>query len=347
MASTLPAVERVKLGSQGLEVSKQGLGCMGMSAFYGPPKPEQEMIDLIHHAVDIGVTFLDTSDAYGPHMNEVLIGKAIKGIRDKVQIATKFGIFTDPVTKARGINNKPEYIRQCVEGSLKRLDIDSIDLYYVHRVDKEVPIEITIGVLKEYVEKGKIKYLGLSEASSSDIRRAHAVHPITAVQMELSLWSRDVEEDVIPTCRELGIGIVPYSPLGRGFFSGVQVQTLPDGDFRKLFVPRLQPENLEKNQVFFQRLVEMGKKYGGTPGQIALAWVQHQGVDVVPIPGTTKVKNLEENVGALGFKLSKEDLAEIEAAVPVEQVAGDRYPEASMQLTWRYTHSAPLSSWKA
>ncbi|KAL3691728.1 hypothetical protein R1sor_005379 [Riccia sorocarpa] len=347
MASALPVVERVKLGSQGLEVSKQGLGCMGMSAFYGPPKPEQEMIDLIHHAVDIGVTFLDTSDAYGPHTNEVLIGKAIKGIRDKVQVATKFGISHDPITKTRAINNKPEYIRQCVEGSLKRLDIDSIDLYYVHRVDKEVPIEITIGVLKEYVEQGKIKYLGLSETSSSDIRRAHAVHPITAVQLEWSLWSRDVEEDVIPTCRELGIGLVPYSPLGRGFFSGVQVQTLADCDFRKLFVPRLQPENLEKNQVFFHRLVEVGKKYGRTPGQIALAWVQHQGADVVPIPGTTKVKNLEENVGALGFKLSKEDLAEIEGAVPIDEVAGDRYPEAGMQLTWRYTHSAPLSSWKA
>ncbi|CAM6093052.1 unnamed protein product [Calypogeia fissa] len=341
---TLPVVPRVKLGSCGLEVSQQGLGVMGMSAFYGPPKPEEEMIKVIHHAIDLGITLFDTAEIYGPHTNEVLLGKALKGIpREKVQIATKFGIYVE--NGQRVYKAHPEQVRESVEGSLKRLDVDYIDLYYQHRVDSKTPIEITVGELKKLVEEGKVKYLGLSEASSSDIRRAHAVHPITAVQLEWSLWSRDVEEDVVKTCRELGIGIVPYSPLGRGFFSGLKVSELGDGDFRK-FMPRFQAENLEKNQAFYERLVAIGNKKNATAGQIALAWVQHQGKDVVPIPGTTKVKNLEENIGALAVQLSKEELKEIEDAVPQEDVAGSRYPEESMKTTWRFNNSPPISDWK-
>ncbi|XVF84497.1 hypothetical protein PTKIN_Ptkin17bG0041500 [Pterospermum kingtungense] len=230
-----PKAGRIKLGSQGLEVSAQGLGCMGMSAFYGPPKPEADMIALIHHAINSGVTHLDTSDVYGPHTNEILLGKALKdGVRDRVELATKFGIdYTDGRREIRG---DPAYVRAACEGSLKRLGVDCIDLYYQHRIDTRVPIEVTIGELKKLVEEGKIKYIGLSEASASTIRRAHAVHPITAVQLEWSLWSRDVEAEIIPTCRELGIGIVAYSPLGRGFFSSGPkvVETLSDNDFRKV-----------------------------------------------------------------------------------------------------------------
>nr|P49249.1 RecName: Full=IN2-2 protein [Zea mays]CAA41448.1 In2-2 [Zea mays] len=254
MAAALVSVPRIKLGSQGLEVSAQGLGCMGMSAFYGPPKPESEMIKLIHHAVDAGVTFLDTSDVYGPHTNEVLLGKALQGgVREKVELATKFGVsFADG---KREIHGDPAYVRTACEGSFKRLGVDCIDLYYQHRIDKRVPIEVTIGELKKLVEEGKIKYIGLSEASASTIRRAHAVHPITAVQLEWSLWSRDAEEDIIPTCRELGIGIVAYSPLGRGFFSsGAKlVDSLSEQDFRK-HMPRFQPENLDKNAQIFERV---------------------------------------------------------------------------------------------
>ncbi|CAL5032944.1 unnamed protein product [Urochloa decumbens] len=234
-ASTVTAVPRIKLGSQGLEVSAQGLGCMGMSAFYGPPKPESDMIKLIHHAVAAGVTFLDTSDKYGPHTNEILIGKALQsGEREKVELATKFGITS--IDGKHAVRRDPAYVRAASEGSLKRLGVDCIDLYYLHRIDKKVPIEITIGELKKHVEEGKIKYIGLSEASASTIRRAHAVHPITAVQLEWSLWTRDVEEDVIPTCRELGIGIVAYSPLGRGFFSsGAKlVDSMSEEDVRKV-----------------------------------------------------------------------------------------------------------------
>eukprot|EP01018_Ginkgo_biloba_P021659 Gb_01231 [translate_table: standard] len=331
----LPSVPRLCLGSQGFEVSAQGLGCMGMNAFYGPPKSEEEMIHLIRYAVSKGVTFLDTSDVYGPFTNEVLVGKAIKGIRDKVQLATKFGItFADNTMSAKG---DPAYVRAACEGSLKRLDVDCIDLYYQHRIDTKVPIEATqnwqcilsayvdvilpkqqqiaeypfqsrdcikikslnhdqawiflfveseIGELKKLVEEGKIKYIGLSEASASTIRRAHAVHPITAVQIEWSLWSRDVEEKIIPTCRELGIGIVPYSPLGRGFFSsGAKLaENLTDTDYRK-FLPRFTAENLERNQAIFHKLSEISSRKGCTPGQLALAWVHHQGKDVSPIPG--------------------------------------------------------------
>uniref|UniRef100_A0A0D6QSB4 NADP-dependent oxidoreductase domain-containing protein n=1 Tax=Araucaria cunninghamii TaxID=56994 RepID=A0A0D6QSB4_ARACU len=336
-------VPQIKLGSQGFQVSKQGLGCMGMSAFYGPPKSEDEMIALIHHAVSKGVTFLDTSDIYGPHTNEILVGKAIKGIRDKVQLASKFAIsFASGGPEVRG---DPAYVRACCEGSLKRLDVDCIDLYYQHRVDTKVPIEVTIGEMKKLVEEGKIKYIGLSEASASTIRRAHAVHPITAVQLEWSLWVRDVEEEIIPTCRELGIGIVPYSPLGRGFLSSgpKMVEALADSDSRKI-LPRFTAENIEKNKAIFENLCAIASSKGCTPGQLALAWVQHQGNDVAPIPGTTKVKNLEENIGALFVKLTPEDMKEIETTVASGGVYGERY--ADMDFTWMKSETPPLTSWK-
>ncbi|EPS71567.1 hypothetical protein M569_03191 [Genlisea aurea] len=339
MAAVVP---RIKLGSQGLEVSKQGLGCMSMSsAVYGPPKPETEMIALIHHAINSGITFLDTSDAYGPHTNEILIGKALKGgYREKVQLATKFSI-TDMLSKAE-IRGDPEYVRASCEASLKRLDVDYIDLYYIHRIDTRVPIEVTMGELKKLVEEGKIKYIGLSEASASTIRRAHAVHPITAIQNEWSLWSRDLEEELIPTCRELGIGIVAYSPLGRGFLSAGPslIQNLPEGDFRKIF-PRFQGENLEHNRAVYEGICELGRRKGCSPSQIALAWVHHQGEDVSPIPGTTKVENLDENVGALRVELSPEEVSELSSLADL--VKGDRH--AFMNNTWKNADTPPLSSW--
>ncbi|KAH7857285.1 hypothetical protein Vadar_010919 [Vaccinium darrowii] len=336
-------VGRMKLGSQGLEVSAQGLGCMGMSAFYGPPKPDEDMIKLIHHAIDSGVTFLDTSDMYGPYTNEILLGKALKGgRREKVELATKFGIsFADGKREIRG---DPAYVRAACEASLKRLDIDCIDLYYQHRIDTRVPIEITMGELKKLVEEGKIKYIGLSEASPATIRRAHAVHPITAIQLEWSLWSRDVEEEIVPTCRELGIGIVAYSPLGRGFFSsGPKVAgNWTTGDFRQQ-LPRFQPENLEHNKTMFERVNEMAAKKGCTPGQLALAWVHHQGA--CPIPGTTKVENFNQNIGALSVKLTPEDMAELESIASADAVKGDRY--GSSMATWMNSDTPPLASWKA
>ncbi|KAI4334823.1 hypothetical protein L6164_013532 [Bauhinia variegata] len=338
-------VGRIKLGSQGLEVSAQGLGCMGMSAFYGPPKPEPDMIALIHHAIDSGVTFLDTSDVYGPHTNEILLGKALKdGVRDKVELATKFGIVVSG--EKREIRGDPEYVRAACEGSLKRLGVDFIDLYYQHRVDTRVPIEVTIGELKKLVEEGKIKYIGLSEASASTIRRAHAVHPITAVQLEWSLWARDVEEEIIPTCRELGIGIVAYSPLGRGFFSSGPklVQSFAEGDFRK-YLPRFQPENLEHNKTIFDKVNEMAARKGCTTSQLALAWVHHQGNDVCPIPGTTKIGNFNQNIEALSIKLTPEEMAELESYAAADAVKGDRYDAAI--ATWKDSETPPLSSWKA
>jgi aryl-alcohol dehydrogenase-like predicted oxidoreductase len=338
------AVKMVKLGCQGLEVSVQGLGCMGMTHAYGHRKPESEMIDLIHYAINAGVTFLDTSDVYGPHTNEILIGKALKegGLRDKVQLATKFAISLKD--GAMDIRGDPEYVRASCEASLKRLQIDCIDLYYVHRIDTRVPIEVTMGELKKLVEEGKIKYVGLSEACASTIRRAHVVHPITAVQMEYSLWSRDIEAEIIPTCRELGIGIVPYSPLGRGFFSvGVDViQTFSENDFRKK-MPRFHPENIETNKTIFERVSEMASRKGCTPSQLALAWVHHQGDDVVPIPGTTKIKNLNDNIGALSVKLTADEMKELESYASIDVVKGDRH--AFMNSTWINSETPPLSSW--
>ncbi|XP_038700769.1 probable aldo-keto reductase 2 [Tripterygium wilfordii] len=338
-------VKRIRMGSQGLEVSAQGLGCMGMSAFYGPPKPEPDMIALIHHAIDSGVTFLDTSDVYGPHINEILLGKALKGgMRERVELATKFGIsIGDGKMEILG---DPAYVRAACEGSLKRLDVDSIDLYYQHRIDTTVPIEVTMGELKKLVEEGKIKYIGLSEASASTIRRAHAVHPITAVQLEWSLWSRDVEEEIIPTCRELGIGIVAYSPLGRGFFSSGPklLENISKDDYRQ-YLPRFQPENLEHNKKLFERVSEMAASKGCTPSQLALAWVHHQGDDVCPIPGTTKIENFNQNIGALSIKLTPEDMAELEAIAAADAIKGDRY--GAISATHKDSETPPISSWKA
>ncbi|KAK7295647.1 hypothetical protein RJT34_18558 [Clitoria ternatea] len=343
--SSMAKVGRMKLGSQGFEVSLQGLGCMGMSAFYGPPKPEPDMIALIHHAVETGVTFLDTSDVYGPHTNEILLGKALKGgVREKVDLATKFGIIY--AEGKREICGDPAYVRAACEGSLKRLGVDCIDLYYQHRIDTRLPIEVTIGELKKLVEEGKIKYIGLSEASASTIRRAHAVHPITAVQLEWSLWSRDVEEEIVPTCRELGIGIVAYSPLGRGFLSsGAKLlENLAQNDFRQV-LPRFQPENLEQNKTIFEKVNELAAKKGCTPSQLALAWVHHQGNDVCPIPGTTKIENFNQNIGALSVKLTPEEMQELESFAAADAVKGDRY--LSDFATWKQSDTPPLSSWKA
>ncbi|XP_027120407.2 auxin-induced protein PCNT115-like [Coffea arabica] len=343
-ASEEVKVPRIKLGSQGFEVSAQGLGCMGMSAFYGPPKPEPDMIKLIHHAISRGITHLDTSDIYGPHTNEILIGKALKeGIRAKVELATKFAIsYQDGKVDVRG---DPAYVRACCEASLKRLDVDCIDLYYQHRIDTRVPIEVTIGELKKLVEEGKIKYIGLSESSASTIRRAHAVHPITAVQLEWSLWSRDVEEEIIPTCRELGIGIVAYSPLGRGFFSSGPklVENFTEGDRRK-GMPRFQAENLEHNKNLYEQVNAIASRKGCTPSQLALAWVHHQGKDVCPIPGTTKIENLDQNIGALSVKLSAEEMAELESIASA--IKGERYESDAGLGTWKTSETPPLSTWK-
>ncbi|KAK6912197.1 NADP-dependent oxidoreductase domain [Dillenia turbinata] len=338
------SVKRIKLGSQGLEVSVQGLGCMGMSSFYGPPKPEPDMIALIHHSINSGVTFLDTSDMYGPFTNEILLSKALQGgVREKVELASKFGIIYED--GKRDVRGDPAYVRAACEASLKRLQVDCIDLYYQHRIDTRVPIEVTMGELKKLVEEGKIKYIGLSEASASTIRRAHAVHPITAVQLEWSLWTRDVEEEIIPTCRELGIGIVAYSPLGRGFFSSGPkiVETLSSGDFRKV-LPRFQPENLEQNKKIFERVNEMATRKGCTPSQLALAWVHHQGDDVCPIPGTTKIENFNQNIAALSVKLSPEEMAELESFASADLVKGDRYMGGGAG-TWKQSDTPLLSSW--
>ncbi|XP_066389310.1 LOW QUALITY PROTEIN: probable aldo-keto reductase 3 [Miscanthus floridulus] len=338
-----PRPRMMKLGSQGLEVSSQGLGCMGMSAAYGERKPEADMVALLRHAIAAGITFLDTSDIYGPHTNEVLIGKALRGgaVREQLQVATKFGATPD----FRGVRGDPAYVRAACEGSLRRLGVDCIDLYYQHRIDTTVPVEVTMGELKKLVEEGKIKYIGLSEASASTIRRAHAVHPITAVQLEWSLWTRDAEQDVIPTCRQLGIGIVAYSPVGRGFFSsGAKlVSDLPDDDFRKT-LPRFQPENMEKNALIFERVNQMAARKGCTSSQLALAWVHHQGSDVCPIPGTTKIANFNQNLGALSVKLTPEEMAELESYAAMDVVHGERYQ--STLFTWRDSETPPLSSWK-
>ncbi|EFJ24149.1 hypothetical protein SELMODRAFT_267791 [Selaginella moellendorffii] len=331
---------RTKLGSQGLEVSALGLGCMGLSTFYGTPTSDDAGIALIHHAFNSGVTFFDTADIYGPFTNEILVGKALKDLpREKVQLATKFG---NVPGKGTTVNGTPEYVRKACESSLERLGVDYIDLYYQHRVDPEVPIEETMGELKKLVQEGKIKFIGLSEASANTIRRAHVVHPITAVQLEWSLWTRDAEAEIIPTCRELGIGIVPYSPLGRGFFSGKAiVEKLQSDDSRLVRQPRFQGENFEKNKVLYERVAALANKHGCTTSQLALAWVLAQGKDVVPIPGTTKVANFDENLGSLNLKLSKAEIDEIAAAVPEEEVAGTRYSEELLKRTWMFVDTPP------
>ncbi|KAJ9180113.1 hypothetical protein P3X46_008397 [Hevea brasiliensis] len=329
-------IPRVKLGSEGLEVSKLGFGCMGLSGMYNAPVSEEGGISIIKEAFNRGITFFDTADVYGPHTNEILVGKALKQLpRDQIQLATKFGIVVkNSDFKGASINGKPEYVRACCEASLKRLDVEYVDLYYQHRIDTSVPIEETIGELKKLVEEGKIKYIGLSEASPDTIRRANAIHPITAVQMEWSLWTRDIEPEIIPLCRELGIAVVPYSPLGRGFFGGkAVVENLPSETNLKSH-PRFIGENLEKNKVFYTRIENLAKRRGCSPAQLALAWVLSQGDDVVPIPGTTKIRNLVDNIGALRIKLTKNELKEICDAVPINEVAGVR--SHNFQRTFKF-----------
>ncbi len=317
------------LGSARLEVSEIGLGCMGMSEFYGR-SDEGEAIATIHRALDLGVTFLDTADAYGPFTNERLVGRAIAGRRDQVVLATKFGNVRNEQGERLGIRGDAEYVRQACDASLQRLGVDHIDLYYQHRVDPKTPIEETVGAMAELVEAGKIRYLGLSEAAPATIRRANAVHPITALQTEYSLWSRDPEDEILPTVRELGIGFVAYSPLGRGFLSG-RVRSIDDldpDDFRR-HNPRFQGENFRRNLELVQRVHEIAAEKSVTPAQLALAWVLTRGDDIVPIPGTKRVRYLEENLSAVDVKLGPDDLARIEQAFPKGATVGDRYPDMS------------------
>ena len=323
------------LGGQGLVVSELGLGCMGMSEFYGTPD-EDESIATIHRAIELGVTFLDTADMYGPFTNERLVGRAIADRRDQITLATKFGNERAEDGTRLGVNGRPDYVRRACDGSLQRLGVDHIDLYYQHRVDPDTPVEETWGAMKELVEAGKVRYLGISEAAPDTIRKADSVHPITALQTEYSLWSRDVEEEILPTVRELGIGFVPYSPLGRGFLTG-QIQRfedLPEDDFRRTS-PRFQGENFEKNLELVDRVREIAAEKGVTAGQLALAWLLAQGEDVVPIPGTKRREYLEENVGAVTIELTDEDMRRIEEVAPVGAAAGERYNEAGMQTVNR------------
>ncbi len=320
-------METIALGTQGLTVSRQGLGCMGMSDFYGQ-RDDTEAVATIHRAVDLGVNFFDTSDMYGPYTNEVLVGKALAGRRDEAVIATKFGIVREPDDPGkRSVNGRPEYVRSACDGSLSRLGVDHIDLYYQHRVDPETPIEETVGAMSELVAQGKVRYLGLSEAAPATIRRAHAVHPISALQTEYSVWSRDPEAEILPTLRELGIGFVPYSPLGRGFLTGRlrSLDALDEGDFRR-YQPRFQGDNLEANAAIVAVVEQVASARGCTPGQVALAFVHALGDDVAPIPGTKRRSYLEENVAALDVELTEEDLAALAGAATAR---GDRYADMS------------------
>jgi aryl-alcohol dehydrogenase-like predicted oxidoreductase len=320
------------LGNQGLKASELGLGCMGMSEFYGE-KNDEESIKTIHKAFELGVTFFDTADMYGPYINEKLVGKAIAPFRKDITLATKFGIVRDQENpKNRGVNGRPEYVKSSVEGSLKRLNVEVIDLYYLHRKDPDTPIEETIGAMADLVKEGKIRGIGVSELNTETLRKAHSTHPLSALQTEYSLWSRDPEDDIIPTCKELGIAFVAYSPLGRGFLTG-QIKSFEDlenDDYRR-FSPRFMGENFDKNIELVNKIESIAKEKNCTPAQLALAWVMAQGDHIFPIPGTKRVKYLEENVKAVEVHLSQKDLEQIEEVFPKDAVAGTRYPEAFMK----------------
>jgi len=331
-------MQKRKLGKSNLEVSALGLGCMGMSFGYGPPADKQEMVSLLRTAVERGVTFFDTAEVYGPFTNEELLGEALSPLRDQVVIATKFGFNLNPDGSPgwQGLNSRPERIRQVADASLKRLKIDAIDLFYQHRVDTDVPIEDVAGTVKELIQAGKVKHFGLSEAGAKTIRRAHAVQPVTAIQSEYSLWTRGPEAEILPTLEELGIGFVPYSPLGKGFLTGKidENTTLDSTDFRNT-LPRFTPEARKANQALVDLLAEIGKRRNATPAQIALAWLLAQKPWIVPIPGTTKLHRLDENIGAVAIELTSDELGEIESAASQIKVEGARYPEKLEQLTGR------------
>ena len=336
VSSTRTTMQKRKLGKSNLEVSALGLGCMGMSFSYGPPKDKQEMIALLHAAVDRGITFFDTAEVYGPYINEELVGEGLFPFRGKVVIATKFGFNIDPNGKpgSLGPNSRPEHIKQVADASLERLKVDAIDLFYQHRVDPNVPIEDTAGAVKDLIQAGKVKHFGMSEAAAKTIRRAHAVQPVTAVQSEYSLWWRRPEEEVLPTLEELGIGFVPYSPLGKGFLTGkIDENTqLDKADFRST-LPRFTPEARKANQALVDLLGKIAKQKNATRAQVALAWLLAQKPWIVPIPGTTKLSRLDENIGALAIELSADDLQQIESAASKIKVEGARYPEHIEKMT--------------